>query len=85
MKIGVYATPLWLMGLKPADETSLWRAVRSMTRSMCAITGHAVTPDQRLDITGLYADKNKPWITFILLVMDAGGQKIRLDGRTIME
>jgi hypothetical protein len=52
---------------------------------MRAITGHAVTPDQGLDITGLYAEKNKPWITFIVLEADAAGQKVRLGGRTIME
>jgi len=38
---------------------------------------YAITPDQGLNITGRYTDKNKTGITFIVLGSEPDGQKFR--------
>ena len=38
---------------------------------------YAITPDQGLNITGRYTDKNKTGITFIVLGSEPAGQEFR--------
>ena len=77
----VYVTPKWLVW---ADSSGQNEAAAGTTqlqqievRDYRTTTQYAITPDQGLNITARYTDKNKTGIAFILLEASADGQKFR--------
>ena len=77
----VYVTPKWLVW---ADSTgrndagaSTARLKQIDVRDYRTTASYAITPDQGLNITGRYTDKNRTGISFIVLSTDKDGQKFR--------
>jgi hypothetical protein len=77
----VYVTPKWLVWVDSSGRND----AAAGTAQLKQIDVHdyrttaqgAITPDQGLNITGRYTDKNKTGITFIVLEADGDGQKFR--------
>jgi hypothetical protein len=77
----VYITPKWLVWAESSGRNEAAAGTAQLSqidvRDYGATTQYAITPDQGLNITGRYTDKNRTGITFIVLDAEADGQKFR--------
>jgi hypothetical protein len=77
----VYVTPKWLVWADNADRNEADAGTAQLkhidVRDYQTTASSAITPDQGLNITGRYTDKNKTGITFIVLGSEPDGQKFR--------
>lgn len=77
----VYVTPKWLVWADSTDrndaDVGTAQLKRIDVRDYQTTASYAITPDQGLNITGRYTDKNKTGITFIVLGSEPDGQKFR--------
>ena len=77
----VYVTPKWLVWADGSGRNNVVAGTARVTqievRDYQDTAQYAITPDQGLNITGRYTDKNKTGITFIVLEADENGQKFR--------
>lgn len=80
----VYVTPKWLVWADSTgrnDVTAGTAQLNQIDVRDYQTTTHAgdraITPDQGLNITGQYTDKNRTGITFIVLESSADGQRFR--------
>ena len=77
----VYITPKWLVWADSSGRNNVVagtaRSNQIDVRDYGSTAQYAITPDQGLNITGRYTDKNKTGITFIMLGAEADGQKFR--------
>lgn len=77
----VYITPKWLVWADGTDRNDADAGTAQLNhidvRDYQTTASYAITPDQGLNITGRYTDKNKTGITFIMLGTEPDGQKFR--------
>lgn len=77
----VYVTPKWLVWADSTDrndaEVGTAQLKHIEVRDYGTTASYAITPDQGLNITGRYTDKNKTGITFIVLGSEPAGQEFR--------
>ena len=77
----VYVTPKWLVWVDSSGRNDVAAGTAQLkqidVRDYRSTAQCAITPDQGLNITGRYTDKNKTGITFIVLEADGDGQKFR--------
>ena len=77
----VYITPKWLVWANSSGRSDVEAGTAQLSqidiRDNRNTTQYAITPDQGLNITARYTDKNKTGNAFILLEADADGQKFR--------
>jgi hypothetical protein len=77
----VYVTPNWLVWVEDTDQRGASAGSARLknidVRDFSDTASYAVTPDQGLNITGRYTDKNRTGIAFIGLGSDADGQEFR--------
>jgi hypothetical protein len=78
---GVYVTPKWLVWADsngPNDPSVGTAQLRQIdVRDYQKTASYAIAPDEGLNITGRFTDKNKTGITFIVLDAEPDGQKFR--------
>lgn len=77
----VYVTPKWLVWADSNGQNDAEAGTAQLkhidVRDYQTTASYAITPDQGLNITGRYTDKNKTGITFIVLDAEADGQQFR--------
>jgi hypothetical protein len=77
----VYITPQWLVWAESTDKRDASAGSARLTnidvRDYQDTAGNASMPDEGLNITGRYTDKNRTGITFIGLDTNIDGQKYR--------
>ena len=77
----VYITPKWLVWAESADGNDASAGTAQLkhidVRDYRNTASYAISPDQGLNITGRYTDKNKTGITFIVLDSEVDGQEFR--------
>jgi len=77
----VYVTPKWLVWADSTDRNDADAGTAQLkhidVRDYRTTASYAITPDQGLNITGRFTDKNKTGITFIVLGSEPDGQKFR--------
>jgi hypothetical protein len=77
----VYVTPKWLVWADSSGPNDVLAGTVPLNqmdvRDYRSDEPYAITPEQGLNITGCYTDKNKTGITFIVLEAKAYGQKFR--------
>ena len=77
----VYVTPKWLTWADSSGRNEVAAGTARLSqidvRDYRATAQYAITPDQGLNITGRYTDKNRTGITFIVLEAEADGLKFR--------
>jgi hypothetical protein len=77
----VYVTPKWLVWADSSGRNDVVVGTAQLkqidVRDYGTTAQYAITPDQGLNITGRYTDKNRTGITFIVLEAEADGQKFR--------
>ena len=77
----VYVTPKWLVWADSNGRNDVAAGTAQLSqidvRDYRATAQYAITPDQGLNITGRYTDKNKTGIAFIVLEAEADGEKFR--------
>ena len=77
----VYVTPKWLVWADSTDRNDAGVGTAQLkdidVRDYQTTASYAITPDQGLNITGRYTDRNKTGITFIVLNSAQDGQKFR--------
>lgn len=77
----VYATPKWLVWADSSGRNDVAAVTAQLNqidvRDYRSTAQYVIVPDQGLNITGRYTDKNKTGITFIVLEAEADGQKFR--------
>jgi hypothetical protein len=77
----VYVTPKWLVWADSTDRNDAGVGTAELrhlgVRDYQTTASYAVSPDQGLNITGRYTDKNKTGIAFIALDTDSDGQMFR--------
>ena len=77
----VYVTPKWLVWVDSSGRNDAAAGTAQLkqidVRDYRTTAQGAITPDQGLNITGRYTDKNKIGITFIVLEAGGDGQKFR--------
>jgi hypothetical protein len=77
----VYVTPKWLVWADSNGRSDVTAGIAQLSqidvRDYETTAQYSITPDQGLNITGRYTDKNKTGITFIVLDSEAEGQKFR--------
>jgi hypothetical protein len=77
----VYVTPKWLVWADSSGGSDVVAGTAQLSqinvRDYQTTAQYAITPDQGLNITGRYTDKNKTGITFIVLDSETDGQKFR--------
>jgi hypothetical protein len=76
-----YVTPKWLVWADSTNQNDAGAGTAQLkhidVRDYQATASYTITPDQGLNITGRYTDKNKTGITFIVLDFEPAGQKFR--------
>jgi hypothetical protein len=77
----VYVTPKWLVWADSTNRNDADVGTAQLkhidVRDYRTTASYAITPDQGLNITGRYINKNKTGITFIVLGSEPDGQKFR--------
>lgn len=75
----VYVTPKWLVWVDSNERNDAGTAQLKHidVRDYQTTASYSITPDQGLNVTGRYTDKNKTGITFIMLDSEADGQRFR--------
>jgi hypothetical protein len=77
----VYVTPKWLAWAESNGRNDVAAGTAQLSqidvRDYRTTAQYAITPNQGLNITGRYTDKNRTGITFIVLEAEADGQKFR--------
>ena len=77
----VYVTPKWLVWADSNDQNDAGAGTAQLrqidVRDYQTTASYAIAPDEGLNITGRYTDKNKTGITFIVLDAEPDGQKFR--------
>jgi hypothetical protein len=77
----VYVTPKWLVWADSNGQNNVDASTAQLkhidVHDYQTTASYTITPDQGLNITGRYTDKNKTGITFIELDTEADGQKFR--------
>lgn len=77
----VYVTRKWLVWADSSGRNEVAAGTAQLkqidVRDYRTTTQYAITPDQGLNITARYTDKNKTGIAFIVLEAGADGQKFR--------
>jgi hypothetical protein len=77
----VYVTPKWLVWADSNGQNEASVGTAQLRQiDVCddqTTASDAMTPDQGLNITGCYTDKNKTGMTFIVLDAEADGQTFR--------
>lgn len=77
----VYVTPKWLVWADSSGRNDVVAGTAQLSqidvRDYGSTAQYAISPDQGINITGRYTDKNKVGITFIMLEAGADGQKLR--------
>lgn len=77
----VYVTPRWLVWAESSGRNDVVAGTAQLkqieVRDYRTTAQYAITPDQGLNITGRFTDKNRMGITFIVLEAEADGQKFR--------
>ena len=77
----VYVTPKWLVWVDGSERNSADAGTAQLkhidVRDYQTTASYPIMPDQGLNITGRYTDKNKTGITFIMLDSEPDGQKFR--------
>jgi hypothetical protein len=80
----VYVTPKWLVWAESTGRNDVAAGTAQLKEidvrdyhSTAHAAERAITPDQGLNITGRYTDKNRTGITFIVLGAEADGQRFR--------
>jgi hypothetical protein len=77
----VYVTPKWLVWVDSSGRNDVAAGTAQLkqidVRDYRSTAQYAISPDQGINITGRYTDKNKTGITFIVLEADGDGQKFR--------
>lgn len=77
----VYLTSKWLVWADSADGNDASADTAQLkhidVRDYRATASYTISPDQGLNITGRYTDKNKTGITFIVLDSELDGQEFR--------
>lgn len=77
----VYVTPKWLVWVESTGRDDVTAGTAQLkhidVRDYRTTAQYAITPDQGLNITGRYTDKNRTGITFIVLDSEADGLKFR--------
>jgi hypothetical protein len=77
----VYVTPKWLVWVDSNERNDAGAGTAQLkhidVRDYRTTASYNITPDQGLNITGRYTDKNRTGITFIVLDSEPDGQKFR--------
>jgi len=77
----VYVTPKWLVWADSNGQNDASAGTAQLgqidVRDYQTTASYAITPDQGLNITGRFTDKNKTGITFIVLDAEADGRAFR--------
>jgi hypothetical protein len=77
----VYVTPKWLVWAESIGRSDVAAGTARLqhidVRDYRTTAQYAITPDQGLNITGRYTDKNRTGIMFIVLEAEADGQRFR--------
>lgn len=77
----VYVTPKWLVWVESNERNDARAGTAQLKhidgRDYQTTASYSITPDQGLNVTVRYTDKNRAGITFILLDSEAEGQKFR--------
>lgn len=77
----VYVTPKWLVWVDSTNQNDAGVGSAQLkhidVRDYGTTASYVIKPDQGLNITGRYTDKNKTGITFIVLSSEPAGQKFR--------
>lgn len=77
----VYVTPKWLVWVDSNERNDAGAGTAQLkhidVRDYQTTASYSITPDQGLNVTGRYTDKNKTGITFIMLDSEADGQRFR--------
>lgn len=75
----VYVTPKWLVWADSTNQNDAGVGTAQLkhidVRDYRTTASYTIMPDQGLNITGRYTDKNKTGMTFIVLDAEADGQK----------
>jgi len=83
-----YITPKWLVWADSTDENDAGSGSAQLkhidVRDYKTTASYAITPDQGLNITGRYTNRNKTGITFIVLGSESDGQQFRQILKTAM-
>ncbi len=77
----VYVTPKWLVWADGSDQKDITAGTAQLkhidVRDYKTTASYSITPDQGLNITGRYTNKNRTGITFIVLDSEPDGLKFR--------
>jgi len=77
----VYVTPKWLVWVDGNERNDMGAGTAQLkhidVRDYRTTASYAIMPDQGLNVTGRYTDKNKTGIAFIVLDAEPDGQKFR--------
>lgn len=77
----VYVTPRWLVWADGSDQKEITAGTAQLrhlnVRDYGTTASYSITPDQGLNITGRYTNKNRTGITFIVLDSEPDGLKFR--------
>ena len=77
----VYVTPKWLVWVESNERNDASAGTAQLrqidVRDYQTTASYSITPDQGLNVTGRYTDKNRTGITFIMLDSEAEGQRFR--------
>ena len=77
----VFVTPKWLVWVDSNERNDAGASTAQLkhidVRDYRATANYTIMPDQGLNVTGRYTDRNKTGITFIVLDSEPDGQKFR--------
>ena len=77
----VYVTPKWLVWVDSNERSDAGAGTAQLkhidVRDYQTTASYSITPDQGLNVTGRYTDKNRTGITFIMLDSEEDGQRFR--------
>jgi len=77
----VYVTPKWLVWVDSNERNDAGASTAQLkhidVRDYQTTASYAIMPDQGLNVTGRYTDRNRTGITFIVLDSEPDGQKFR--------
>lgn len=77
----VYVTPKWLVWVNSSERNDAGAGTAQLKhidiRDYQTTASYSITPDEGLNVTGRYTDKNKTGITLIMLDSEADGQRFR--------
>ena len=77
----VFVTPKWLVWVDSNERNDAGASTAQLkhidVRDYRTTANYTIMPDQGLNVTGRYTDRNKTGITFIVLDSEPDGQKFR--------